>query len=54
MPNLEVQEIPPVALSRVEAVRELLRLERRVARAEAALRLLLAHRERLLARISEA
>ena len=35
-------------LSRVMAVKELLNLERRIARAENALRLLLVHRERLL------
>ncbi|MBI3937160.1 MAG: hypothetical protein HY323_09300 [Betaproteobacteria bacterium] len=36
------------SLSRVTAARDLLRLERRIARVEAALRLLLAHRERLV------
>ena len=36
------------SLSRVQAARDLLRLERRIARAENALRLLLAHRDRLL------
>ena len=39
------------ALSRVEAAKELLRLERRIARAEEALKLLETHRERLLALI---
>ena len=36
------------ALTRVAAARELLRLERKIARAENALKILLAHRERLL------
>ena len=41
-------------LSRVMAVKELLNLERRIARAENALRLLLVHRERLLGLIGGA
>ena len=37
------------ALSRVAAARELLRLERKIARAEGTLKILVAHRENLLA-----
>lgn len=47
-------DVPPESISRVTAVRELLRLERRIARAEHALRLLLGHRERLLRLIGQA
>ena len=47
----EAVEPTDAALSRVAAARELLRLERRIARAENALKILLAHRETLLAAI---
>ena len=42
------------ALGRVMAAKELLRLERRIARAEDALRVLKAHRERLIGLIGGA
>ena len=45
--NLKVIE-SEVPLSRVMAIKELLRLERRIERQEATLRLLATHRERLL------
>ena len=46
-------DLPDLPLSRVEAARELLRLEKRIWRAESTLRLLMAHRERLLAVIGQ-
>ena len=49
--SIVVVEPTDAALSRVAAARELLRLERRIARAEQALKVLLAHREALLAAI---
>ena len=49
--SIVVVEPTDAALSRVAAARELLRLERRIARAEQALKVLLAHRETLLAAI---
>ena len=45
--NLKVIE-SEVPLSRIMAIKELLRLERRIERQEATLRLLATHRERLL------
>ena len=49
MPEMVIESlVTGEPLSRVMAVKELLNLERRIARAENALRLLLAHRERLL------
>lgn len=44
-------EAIPETVSRVAVARELLRLERRIARVETALRILQTHRERLLALI---
>lgn len=44
---------PTEALNRVAAVQDLLRLERRIARMDNALRILHAHRESLVALISE-
>jgi len=55
MPEMVIEShVTGEALSRVMAVKELLRLERRIERAEAALQLLKGHRERLLALIGGA
>ena len=49
MPEMVIEsKVTGEALSRVMAAKELLRLERRIERAENALQLLKAHRERLL------
>ena len=49
MPEMVIESnVTGEPLSRVMAAKELLRLERRIARAEEALRILAAHRERLL------
>ena len=47
--GLEAVELTDAAVSRVAAARELLRLERKIARAEGTLKILVAHRENLLA-----
>ena len=49
MPEMVIESnVTGEALSRVMAAKELLRLERRIARAEVTLRILETHRERLL------